>query len=419
MDSHVESVGSGSSSASAFSAKWSKKTVLVAGVGAVLAVIGAAVAGKDGGFAKQFGYSYLLAFMFFLSLCLGGLFLTVIHHLFDASWSVPVRRLTEHLACLAPVLFLLFIPIMVLAKSIYPWMSLDPANDHALMAKQPLFTMGGWYGISILLFVIWTILSFRLRGSSVAQDSNGAAIYTLRNRVNAAWGIIAFAFTLTMGAILWMKSLEHQWFSTMYGVYYFAGSVWTTLATLYVLALILKRAGPLALVAQRRQFHDIAVLFYAFTVFYAYIHFSQYFIIWNGGMPEETFYYVQRESGSWWGICMLIVFGHFLVPFLAMARIDAKLNPAIAVPVCLWAWVMHYCDMSFNVMPILRPKNFELTLADIGCWLFIGGVLATVWLKSLAKYPAYPLKDPRLGEALGIHFHDDSEHDHPAAKAVK
>jgi hypothetical protein len=422
MDSHAAASGQ-SADVAGFAARWTKRAVIAAGVGAVLAVVGATSASRgDGaaGFGTQLGFSYLQAFMFFLSLCLGGLFLTVIHHLFDASWSVPVRRLNEHLACLAPVMFVLFIPILILARDIYPWMRIaDPASDAALHAKSPLFTPGGWYGISILLFVLWTFVSFNLRRNSLAQDVTGAAVNTRNMRVHAAYGIFVFALGLTMGAILWMKGLEHQWFSTMYGVYYFAGSVWTTLATLYVITLGLKKAGPLALVAQRNQFHDIAKLFYAFTVFYAYIHFSQYFIIWNGGMPEETFYYVQREQGSWWDIGMLIVFGHFLLPFLAFARIDAKLNVAVAVPVCVWAWIMHYCDMSFNVMPVLRPKGFELSLADVGCWLFVGGVAAVAWLRYLASHPVYPLKDPRLGEALGVHFHEDADHGTAPAKASK
>src|SRR6185295_12013556 len=121
---------------------------------------------------------------------------------------------------------------------------------------------------------------------------------------------------------MWVKALEHQWFSTMYGVYYFAASIWTTLATVYVITLVLKRTGPLSAVVHRRQFHDLGMLMLTFTVFYAYIHFSQYFLIWNASMPEETFWYVKRERGSWWDIGLLIVFGHFLLPFLALLRID-------------------------------------------------------------------------------------------------
>jgi hypothetical protein len=404
-----------------FAAKWTKKTVPLAVVGAILALLGSFLSAKgDASFGKQLGFSYLQSFMFFLSLCLGGLFLTIVHHLFDASWSVPVRRVNENLACLAPYLGVLFIPILVLAPTIYPWMQIHPpSSDPALLAKDPLFTPGGWYGISIGLFLLWTFLSFQLRRNSVAQDADGAASHTRKLRFYAAWGIVAFGFTLTMGAILWMKGLEHQWFSTMYGVYYFAGSVWTTLATVYLLTLVLKRSGPLAHVVGRNQFHDIGKLFFAFTVFYAYIHFSQYFIIWNGGMPEETFYYVKREVGSWWGIGMLIVFGHFVIPFLGLLRIDAKVTLPVMIPICVWAWLMHFCDMSYNVMPIHRPGGFQLTLGDIGCWLFLAGALSTIWLKGYAKNAAYPVKDPRLGEALGIHFYDSVATDGSAAKATK
>jgi len=316
--------------------------------------------------------------------------------------------MAEHVSSLMfPWMLILVVPILALATHIYPWMSLDPRADHALDVKKGLFNKPMFYLLVPLLVASWGLIARTFRRNSLAQDKDGAAKWTFKMRFYSYVGIFIFAISLTFAVIDWMKSLQHQWFSTMYGVYYFAGSVWTTLATLYVLTLALKKAGPLALVAGRNQFHDIAKLFYAFTVFYAYIHFSQYFIIWNGGMPEETFYYVQREQGSWWGIGMLIVFGHFLIPFLAFARIDAKLNIAVAIPVCVWAWLMHYCDMSFNVMPILRPDGFQLSLTDIGCWMFIGGVVGVAWLRSLASHAPYPLKDPRLGEALGIHFHDE------------
>jgi hypothetical protein len=153
----------------------------------------------------------------------------------------------------------------------------------------------------------------------------------------------------------------------------------------------------------KRQFHDTGVLYFAFTVFYAYIAFSQYFLIWNAAMPEETFWYVQREKGSWWQICMLMIFGHFALPFLSILRIDAKLSLAVMIPLCVWSWMMHFCDMSFNIMPVFRPNGFAVTWLDLGCLMFIGGVLSLVFIKYFTSHPPYPLKDPRLGEALGVH----------------
>jgi hypothetical protein len=390
--------------ASAIDPKVKNLPMILIGGGAVLGLIGAFTN------TKQFAHSYLLAYMFFLSICLGGLFLTLVHHLMDASWSVATRRITEHLAWLLPVMGVLFIPIAIFvitagkdASLLYQWMANDPHTDHALHAKQPIFTKTGFFAIAIALFAVWTFLVFKLRSNSLAQDKTGAAVHTYNMRFHSGWGIFAFAVTLTLAAILWVGALEHQWYSTMYGVYYFAESVWTTLATLWVLVTVLSRTGHLKAVVHKNTIHCIGLLWFAFTVFYAYIHFSQYFLQWNANIPEETFWYVKREQGTWWQVCLLIVFGHFLLPFLTLLRIDAKLNPAVTIPLAAWAWLMHYCDLSFNIMPVIHPEGFHVDWRDVACLAFIGGVLATVFIRYLNAHPAYPVKDPRLGESLGVH----------------
>lgn len=377
---------------------------------------------KDHG--MQVGYSYLLAFMFFLSLCLGGLFLVILHHLFDAMWSVPIRRVCEHIGFLLPVMALLFIPIALLAPQIYPWMSISPHEDHALHAKAALVNPKAFYIVAVILFAVWSLLSYKLRAWSLEQDKTGSAKCTYAMRFHAAWGVFAFALTLTFAAIFWMKSLQHQWFSTMYGVYYFAGSVWMTYATIYVLGLVLRDAGPLRDVMRTRQFLDLGVMLLVFTVFYAYIAFSQYFLIWNAAVPEETFWYVLREHGTWWQIGMLMIFGHFLLPFLALLRIDFKLKLAVMLPVCVWAWVMHFCDLSFNITPVLQifrkarhmsgdlahnmstiqPDGFAVHWLDLASLAFIGGVLALVFLKYFKSHPPYPQKDPRFAETMGVYI---------------
>ena len=387
---------------------WARKLpVILIAFGGIIALIAAIVN------VKQFAYSWLLAFMFFLSICLGAMFLVLIHHLFDASWSVATRRIAEHLAFLLPVMAVLFIPIAILApNNLYPWLieflKDGPHADHALAAKQPIFSVTWFYIIAVLLFAVWTWLTWNLRRWSLRQDQTGEALCTYKLRKYSAAGIYIFAFSLTLAAIMWVKSLEHQWFSTMYGVYYFAGSVWVSISTVYVITMLLQRTGPLSRVVGTRQFHDLGVLLLAFTVFYAYIAFSQYFLIWNAAMPEETFWYVKREQGTWWQICMLLIFGHFALPFLTLLRIDAKLWLPVMIPLCAWNWLMHFVDMSFNIMPVLHPDNFHVHWADIGCMAFIGGVLSMVFLKYYFSNPPYPLKDPRLAESLGVYVGDTS-----------
>jgi hypothetical protein len=357
----------------------------------------------------QFGYSWLLAFLFYLSLALGALFLVIVHHLFDAGWSVPIRRFCEHLACLAsPMMALLFIPIAILATRIYPWLGAElQANpDHALYVKWPLFTRWMFYLLSAVCFFIWWLVASNLRKWSLQQDQSGSAECTHAMRRWSAIGIFLYALSLSMGAILWLKSLSHEWFSTMFGVYYFAGSVWVTLATVYIITVFLERTGSLRGLLREHQYYFLGSLLFAFTVFYAYIHFSQYFIIWNANIPEETFFYKLRETGGYWNLGMILIFGHFFVPFLALLRIDAKHIFPLMAFLCVWAWLMHYVDLGFNIMPIAHPEGVPLRWLwlDAACMAFIGGILLRRFLRDLVLHPAYPLKDPRLGEALG-HYH--------------
>jgi hypothetical protein len=380
--------------------KWRSLPTRLMLVGGVLSLIGLLVPS----YREQFSFSWLVSFMFFLSLCLGGWFMVLVHHLFDASWSVPIRRVTENLACQVRWMAVLFVPIALFAPRMYPWMELSANHtpDHALHAKGALLNIPTYYLASIFCFAVWWYFTTKLRFWSLEQDRTGSAECTNRMRKLAYFGVFAFAITLTLGVIIWMKSLQHQWFSTMYGVYYFAGSVWLTIATVYVITLVLKRQGPLREVVQETQFYFLGSLLFAFTVFYAYIHFSQYFIIWNANIPEETFWYVLREKGSWWQIGLLIVFGHFFLPFLALLRIDAKMS-WIMIPLGVWAWLMHYIDIQFNIMPILHPDGFVLHWLDIGSFAFMAGFMAKNFMKDFAAYPAYPQKDPRFAESMGVY----------------
>jgi hypothetical protein len=381
--------------------KWRNAPYLLMGVGGMLAVLGALMN------LRQFAFSWLLAFMFCLSICLGALFLVMVHHLFDAGWSVPIRRMCEHIASLLfPWMLLLFIPIGLLAKTLFAWMSDNPKTDHALAAKYPLFTVPMFYITALGMFAVWWLLSNRLRSWSLKQDEVGGSQPTYRMRFYSYWGIFAFAATLTGAAIMWMKGLQHQWFSTMYGVCYFAGTVWMALAMVYVITMVLDRQRVLTEVLHEHQYYFIGSLLFAFTVFHAYVNFAQYFIIWNGNIPEETFWFVMRERGSWFFISMIIIFGHFFVPFLGLLRIDVKSMFPYMTAMAVWVWLMHYFDLAFNILPVDVRAGFpwQWMWLHFGCIAFMLGLLLWRFLGKLGSAAPYPLKDPRLLEAMG-HYH--------------
>ena len=354
-------------------------------------------------FAAKVGYSYLTAYMFCLSLGMGSLFLVLVHHLFDAGWSVPVRRVAEQLSSQLPWMAVGVIPILLLQRSIYPWLTIDPATDHSLEVKRALFNPVAFNILLPLLILSWGGIARTFRKWSLAQDKDGRAEWTHKARKLAAGGIFYFAFSLTLVCFYLMKSLQHQFFSTMYGVYYFAGSVWVTLATVYGLAVILRDRGPLRQVVFKRQVQDLGVLFFAFTVFYAYIHFSQYFLIWNAAIPEETFWYVLREQGGWKWVGFTILFGHFFVPFLVLLNQDIKMNPTVMFPMIAWAWLMHYVDMAFNIMPVPYPDGPSISVLDPVFWFGMAGVLGWLFWRDFNRHPAWPQRDPRLKEAVTHH----------------
>jgi hypothetical protein len=198
--------------------------------------------------------------------------------------------------------------------------------------------------------------------------------------------------------------LQYQAFSTIYGMCFFADCAWVMLATAYVLAMILQRQRILNAVLRDNQFYFLGTLLFAFTLFHAYVHFAQYFVIWNGNIPDETFWYIQREKGSWWWVSMVIIFGHFLLPFFVLLSIRVKSSFKIMLPVCVWAWLMHFVDLSFNILPVAHPGGYpwHWILLQFGCLTFMGGLLGRAFLKDFNAHAPFPTKDPRLLEAMGI-----------------
>lgn len=354
--------------------------------------------------ARHFVFSWLLGFMFFLSVCVGAFFLVIAHHLFDAAWSVPIRRLCEHMACLVfPWLALMFVPIALLTPWVYPWaQEAGIRNTEAFAAAHALLNRPMWTLLSVVMFGAWWWLSRGLRRWSLEQDSTGAAICTYRLRRYSAGGAFLLAVTVTLAAVLWMKSLAPGWFSAIYGACYFSSSVWFTVAVVWLLAMILKRAGLMQGVLGSHQFRSLGILMLAFTLFHAYMHYSQYFVVWNANLPQETAWYVARERGTWRHIGLTLVLGHFLVPFMILLRSETKLNVTLSVSVCLWACLMHYLEISFHVMPNASPEGLPLRSLwmDVAGVALMGGLLSRVFLRDFSRHPPYPVCDPRLSEIL-------------------
>jgi hypothetical protein len=373
-------------------------------VGGFLTLVGAALSWKYNDL-REFSTSWLFGFMFYYSIALGALFLVMLHHLTDAGWSVGIRRFCEHIASLLfPWLAILFLPVALLGKRIYAWMTINPAHNNVVAAKLPVFTVPGFWVSSAIFFGVWWLLSSQLSRWSLKQDETGAAECTHKMRFYSGWGIVAFAIFLTLSGVLWMKSLQYQWFSAMHGVYFFSTCAWSGLATVYVIAAVLLRQGSLAPVLQKNYFYFISVLMLGFTLFSAYTEFAQYFVVWNANVPEETFWYLIREHGNWWWLSMLLIAGKFFVPFFILLPAAVKTDFKVIIPACLLIWTMHALDLAFNIFPALHHDGYHLKWIwlPVGILMLMGGFLAKKFICKFKAHPPYPQRDPRLLEAMGV-----------------
>jgi hypothetical protein len=400
-------------------------TALVVGlVGIALTAVGLFVSG-----AQIVALSWLVGVTYWSAIAIGMLMMVLIHHIFDASWSVVIRRQWEHGLASFKWLAVLFLPLILATlfykrDLIWPWLDLNHplhngetvGHDPLYLKKSGLLNMGVFVGSYVAFFGLWIWLSARLRKASFTQDLDGNAGWTLKNRVTAAMGIPIGALTLTFAAIFWVKSLEYHWFSTMYGVWFFANCVRGALCSGVLIMVWLYRRGDYKGILNTNHFHSIGQLMLAFTVFWAYVTFSQYFLIWNANVPEETFWYNLRElnqdgsTNQWWYVGLVLLFGHFVLPFCALLSYRFKVTHHIIRRIALWILTIILVDIIYNVMPVLKDAHGDpLPFISVNLvWILtsvagVGGICIWAYLRSFPTAKLIPIRDPRITESLTHH----------------
>jgi hypothetical protein len=188
----------------------------------------------------------------------------------------------------------------------------------------------------------------------------------------------------------------------MIGVYYFSGALLASFAFLIVAITAIQARGPLRGVVTIEHVHDVGKLLFGFTVFWAYIAFSQYFLIWYGNIPEETIFFRHRLEGTWRAASFLLAAGHFVLPFFFLMPRAIKRKPATLALGAGWVLLMHYLDVTWLVMPSLRPHGVGLGIADVACLVGILGIFLGVFARLTIGAPLVPVRDPRLPESLGF-----------------
>jgi hypothetical protein len=412
-------------------AKMKTICLAVAGIGTVLSLC--ILFGLFGQWWQgTFAYSWVFAYYFFLTLSIGGVFWTLLHNVSNSGWGTSVRRTFENLGSTYPWVFLFGLPLLFpqVNQYLYEWMNIHREahgdvkehlhhTNHLLYSKHWFMNIPFWFGRFIfygvgISFVIWF-----LRKLSTAQDTdpNPGTARLFKARYHSNWPLIIFALTITFTGFDFVMALDYKWFSTMWGVYLFAGSALNSMAVIILVATWLKSKGHLKNVTGPEHFHIMGKLLFAFTVFWAYIAFSQYFLIWYANITEETSYFLIRNTGNWnTGMIALVVL-HFVVPFVVLLQAWLKRNPKYLSIVAVYTLCMHVLDHYLISIPErgvslgnIKPEVFGgiapsipgAFWGDILAFVTIGAAFIFFLIRALGQHSLYPNRDPRILESANL-----------------
>jgi hypothetical protein len=375
----------------------SRRGFAVAVVGAVLGAVGYSQS------MEQFAFSWLFGFMVVFTIVAGAAFWNILHHATDSEWSVLIRRQVENIASIFPMLIVGFLPLLFLsAPLLWKWWNVPHGVDALLDNKEaflnkPFFTTRSFLYFGLLGLVVWA-----LRRRSCSQDFDGAASHSLSMRKASIAGLPIFAVSLTFAAVDWLMGLDYHWFSTMWGVYIFAGAAGSSMSLIVLVVSWLRSEGYLRAVNQE-HYHTMGKFMLAFTVFWAYIGYSQYMLIWYANMPEETIYFKIRNTEGWHILSTLLVAGRFFLPFPVLLFQGTKKNVKLICGVAVWIILMQILDLYVVVLPVLHQTGPSASVFDLAGLLGVGGLAVGLYFRNLGSAPTFPIKDPRLAGSVNLH----------------
>jgi len=394
----------------AFVDRLQRNALLVGVVGGAFSVLGAVLN------TQQFYRSYLVAFMLWLGVCLGGMALLMVQYLTKGNWGFVLRRQYEACSRTLWLMALFFIPLVVAMEtgSMYPW---------AITAKHGVGAEGGLTAAQMLMpkyhssyysphaviarsvayFLFWFILIFQLNRWGGWQDQRDEMDLPRSRRFQklAGPGVIIFVYTISLAVTDWVQTLDPTWFSTMYALIFAVAEALIAMCFCILLTNQLRRFKPVSEIMQPLYWHDIGNLTLTMVMLFAYFSFSSFLILWSGNLPEEVHWYLYRFNGGWGVWAMIMVFTMFAIPFFLLLHKPMKRNPSRLVVIASILFLARYIDLIWYIMPNF-PKvgslpnmhaEFHFSWQTVAIPIGMGGFWIAAFCRELKKRPLYPVYD--------------------------
>lgn len=349
-------------------------------------------------------HGYLVGYFYFTTVAIGGLFFAAVQHMTSAGWSVNIRRLVEALTAFLPMAAVGGILLIVAGPQLYSWLRPEVVAEDALIQHKTPYLNLTFFAIRMVLFLgLWLWFGKIIVGRSLEQDKTGDESITHRMMKPSVIFMLVFALSYSLFSVDTLMSLEPHWFSTIFGVYCFAGLFQSTMACTILLAVYFMKKGQLKGFVDENHLHDLGKFLFAFTVFWAYIAFSQYMLIWYANLPEETIFFIPRSHGSWMWVSIALILFKFIVPFFALLPRWAKRTPAHLVAVSVLILIMQYVDIYWLVFPNFNHDETVFSFSEVLIFLGFAGLFLFSVTRFLSKNSIVPYRDPRIQESLHHH----------------
>jgi hypothetical protein len=377
----------------------------LAGIGRIALALGAAAAAASlaGAFLDpaQFFRSYLVAFLYWLSIALGCHALAMLHHLTRGGWGLMIRRVLEAASGTLPLVALFFVPVLLGLRHLFRWARPDEVRADLLLQHQAIFLNARFFALRAgLYFAIWCAFSWALGRLSARQDKTGEPALPRRMQMIAAPGLVLYCLTATFASIDWLMSLDSRWYSTIYGVYFVGGHAIAGMSFAILVALYLRECSPMSEAFRPIHFHDYGKLLLTFVVLWAYFAVSQLIIIWSGNLAEEITWYRGRLLGGWSGVSLALVLLHFALPFVLLLSREGKRNASRLSAVAILLLLMRWVDLHWLAAPAFSPDRPAVHWLDAATLVALGGFWVAAFARLLSRRPLLPVRDPFLKEAL-------------------
>jgi hypothetical protein len=397
-------------------------------IAVVFMVVSIVLGSMKGDNFKRFFYAYVTAWSWVVGISIGMLWIILLHHLVRGRWVTAVRRIAEVMSQAFPIIFIaglgFIIPLVAGYKDLYYWAHPDAHNE----ALNPhLHHKLGWLspGMFAIRYVVYAVIFTAMAGyfakKSREQDESGDPNISTHLRVVSGPAMILYSFAVCAMAFDIQMSLAPKWYSTIYGVSFWASGNIAAFSAFALVVLWVQRSGRLTHSVTEEHYHDIGKWMFSFTFFWAYTAFSEFMLQWYGNMPEETVYFKYRMFGEWQWVSIAILVGYWAFPFVfLLSRWTKRIVPSLvffAVWQLVFTWLQHY----WRVMPqydwertesgtqtllegplmgAISHHSVGLSAVDFTVWIALIGVLLVGIGRNL-KGNLIPTKDPTLPQSLG------------------